>query len=141
PGSGGGDSSPESDPDACEGVGSGDVCRDTYDADGPVTLSDIEHFRPTPGVNLMQPDGWMVVGLHTNFYAHPTPHVVAGELLGEPAWVRFTPIGYRWWYGDNSTHYSGTKGNTWANLGLGEFDKTPNSHVYRSPGTYFIDLS
>lgn len=139
--SGGGGGSPEPDPDECEGVGTNGVCRDLYDADGPVTLSDIAHFRPNPGLNLMQPDGWMIVGLHTNFYAHANRHVTSGHLLGEPAWVRFTPIGYQWWYGDSSTHYSGTPGNTWQNLGIPEFDRTPNSHIYQAPGTYYIDLT
>ncbi|HRN29969.1 MAG TPA: hypothetical protein PK890_09760 [Terrimesophilobacter sp.] len=125
----------------CNTVGGVTVCRALWEASGPVTLSDIAHFRPSPGRNLMEPDGWMIVGLHTNFYAHANQHIVAGQLWDEPAWVRFTPVGYRWWYGDGGTHYSGTKGNTWANLGLDEFDATPNSHVYRSAGTYYIDLS
>lgn len=127
-------------PDGCLRDRSG-MCRDTYDAVAAVTLSDIAHFRPTPGRNLMEPDGWMIVGLHTNFYAHANRHVVTGELRGEHAWVRFTPVGYRWWYGDGTTHYSTNPGNTWRILGLGEFDRTPNSHVYQAPGTYFIDLS
>lgn len=140
-GSGGGEHTGGSDNTVCDGVGGELVCRDTYDAIGPVTLSDIAHFRPSPGRNLMEPDGWMIVGLHTNFYAHASQHVVTGELRGETAWVRFTPIGYRWWYGDGSTHYSGTPGNTWRILGVTEFDRTPNSHIYRAPGTYYIDLS
>ncbi|MBX3093422.1 MAG: hypothetical protein KF680_02605 [Cryobacterium sp.] len=125
----------------CDGVGTVEVCRPTYDAVAAVTLSDIAHFRPTPGRNLMEPNGWMVVGLHTNFYAQSSAHVVTGELRGAPAWVRFTPIGYRWWYGDGASHYSMTKGNTWSALGLSEFARTPNSHVYGAPGTYHIDLS
>ena len=140
-GSGGGEHTGGSDNTVCDGVGGELVCRDTYDAIGPVTLSDIAHFRPTPGRNLMEPDGWMIVGLHTNFYAHASSHVVTGELRGETAWVRFTPIGYRWWYGDGTTHYSTTPGSTWRILGVNEFDRTPNSHIYRAPGTYYIDLS
>lgn len=143
PGSGGQGGGPASEPNnrVCDGVGTVEVCRDTYDAIGAVMLSDIAHFRPTPGRNLMEPDGWMIVGLSTNFYAQSNTHVVTGELRGESAWVRFTPIGYRWWYGDGSTHYSTTKGNTWRALGLTEFAPTPNSHVYGAPGTYYIDLS
>ncbi len=33
-----------------------------------------------------------------------------------------------------------TKGDTWQALGLREFDRTATSHIYRSPGTYYIDL-
>lgn len=138
---GGGSGTEPTDGQLCSTRAGVTVCRDTYDAVAGVTLSDIEHFRPSPGRNLMEPDGWMVVGLHTNFYAHATRHVVAGQLWDEPAWVRFTPVGYRWTYGDGGTRYSPTKGNTWANLGISEFDATPNSHIYRSPGTYYIDLS
>lgn len=140
-GGGGGGTETEADNVVCDGVGTVEVCRPTYDAIAAVTLSDIAHFRPTPGRNLMEPDGWMIVGLHTNFYAQSSPHIVTGELRGAPAWVRFTPVGYRWWYGDSTTHYSTTKGNTWAALGRGEFDRTPNSHVYQDAGTYYIDLS
>lgn len=143
PGSGGQGGGPASEPSnrVCDGVGTVEVCRDTYDAIAAVTLSDIAHFRPTPGRNLMEPNGWMIVGLPTNFYAQSNAHVVTGELRGATAWVRFTPIGYRWWYGDGSTRYSTTKGNTWSALGLSEFARTPNSHVYGAPGTYYIDLS
>jgi hypothetical protein len=106
----------------------------------PITLSDIEAFRPTPPVQFMQPDGWMVVGLPTNFYAATSAHVVGGELLGLSADVRFTPITYRWRYGDGSTAVLGTRGATWQALGLREFDATATSHIYRASGTYVIDL-
>lgn len=144
PGSSGSGGGPSSEGEAldplCGNGGSVLLCSPSGDI-APVTLSDIAHFRPIPGRNLMEPDGWMIVGLPTNFYAQSNTHVVAGELRGAPAWVRFTPIGYRWWYGDSSTRYSTTKGNTWSALGLNEFDRTPNSHVYGASGTYYIDLS
>src|SRR5690606_3856605 len=41
----------------------------SYTVTGPVTLSDLVNFRPAPGVDSMEPDGWMIVGLDTNFYA------------------------------------------------------------------------
>lgn len=143
PGSGGQGGGPATEPSdrVCDGVGTAEVCRPTYDAVAAVTLSDIAHFRPAPGRNLMEPGGWMIVGLPTNFYAQSNAHTVTGELRGATAWVRFTPVGYRWWYGDGATRYSTTKGNTWNALGLGEFAATPNSHVYDAPGTYHIDLS
>lgn len=106
----------------------------------PLMLSDIAHFRPQPATQRMQPDGWMVVGLDTNFYALIDRHVVAGSLLGAPADVRFTPVAYRWTYGDGSSARLTTKGATWQAQGLSEFDPTATSHVYRASGTYFIDL-
>ena len=106
-----------------------------------VTLSDIAHFRPTPGVQYMQPDGWAVPGLHTNFYAVTGVHTVTGSLLGRPAAVRFTPVAYHWDYGDGTRATRSTKGGTWKSLGLREFDRTPTSHVYLREGRYTIRLT
>jgi hypothetical protein len=106
----------------------------------PITLTDIASFRPRPGTQYMQPDGWTVPGLDTNFYAVTSVHVVNGTLLGQPASVRFTPVSFHWSYGDGTTATRGTKGGTWAQLGLKEFDRTPTSHVYERDGTYTIWL-
>ena len=89
----------------------------------------------------MEPDGWVVVGLPANIYAIVDPQVVPGVLLGAPADVRFTPVGYRWDYGDGSSAVLGTKGGTWAALGLREFDATETSHIYEAAGSYTIRLS
>jgi hypothetical protein len=105
-----------------------------------VTLSDVATFRPTPGTDHMQPDGWTVAGLDTNFYAEAAPQVVAGTLLGRPAEVRFTPIGFHWDYGDGTTADRGTPGSTWDQLHVAEFDPTPTSHVYSALGDYTIRL-
>ncbi len=114
--------------------------RDWFDVQ-VVTLADIARFRPTAGVQRMEPDGWVVVGLPANFYALVDPQVVPGELLGQPADVRFTPVSWHWDYGDGASATRATKGGTWAGLGLREFDATPTSHVYRSPGDYTVRLS
>jgi hypothetical protein len=105
------------------------------------TLSDIAAFRPTAGVDHMQPDGWFVVGLDANFYATGGSSVVPGTLLGYPANVRFTPIRWQWHYGDGTSATRSTRGATWAAQGIPEFDPTPTSHVYTVPGTYYIDLT
>jgi hypothetical protein len=105
-----------------------------------ITLSDLAVFRPQAAVQFMQPDGWMVVGLPTNFVAVIDRHVVSGTLLGAPADVRFTPVAYRWRYGDGTAARLGTRGASWASLGLSEFDATSTSHVYRASGTYVIEL-
>ena len=106
----------------------------------PVTLADIAAFRPTPPVDHVEPNGWTVVGLDTNFYATGSAHVVPGTLLGHPADVRFTPVEWWWSYGDGSAASHPSAGATWAALGVGEFDATGTSHVYTRNGTYVIDL-
>lgn len=120
-----------------------DVCEsDRVDkpATRPVTLTDIARFRPTPGVQHMQPDGWTVPGLDTNFYAVTRVHIVEGELLGESADVRFTPVAYHWDYGDGSSATRPTKGGTWKSLRVHEFDRTPTSHIYKKEARYTIRL-
>ncbi|MGV8884643.1 MAG: hypothetical protein ACOH1T_03515 [Microbacteriaceae bacterium] len=107
----------------------------------PVTLSDIAHFHPTPEIDHMQPTGWMIVGLDTNFYATGNITIVNGQLLGKPAAVRFTPIRWHWTYGDKTSASTQTRGAPWATLHAAEFDKTATSHVYTKAGTYFIDLT
>jgi hypothetical protein len=106
----------------------------------PITVSDIATFVPTPGRQQMEPDGWTVAGLHTNFYAITGAHVVNGRLLGRPADVRFTPTTYRWDYGDGTAATKHTPGGTWKALDIAEFERTPTSHVYEQIGDYTITL-
>ena len=112
-------------------------------ADGipTITLRDIATFIPTPGRQLMEPDGWTVAGLDTNFFAITGPHVVNGTLLGRPADVQFTPTTYLWAYGDGTSATRYTAGGTWASQGIAEFEPTPTSHVYEQLGDYTITLS
>ena len=110
------------------------------DPDRRVTWSDIARFRPTPEVDHMEPNGWMVVGLDTNFYATGGVRIVPGELLGSAAAVRFTPVRWNWSYGDGSRSTEGTRGAPWRANGDSEFDQTATSHVYQRAGTYYIDL-
>jgi hypothetical protein len=107
----------------------------------PVTLSDIATFRPHPGTQFMQPDGWVVPGLDANFIAVTGPHIVNGTLLGQPASVRFTPVAFHWTYGDGQSATRATKGATWQALGVPEFSATSTSHVYATEGTYTIRLT
>jgi hypothetical protein len=106
----------------------------------PVTLTDIAAFRPVPGIERMEPDGWVVPGLPANIYAVVGTQLVDGTLLGRPATVRFTPVRYHWTYGDGTAAALSTRGGTWAALGLREFDATPTSHVYDREGEYTIRL-
>jgi hypothetical protein len=107
----------------------------------PITLHDIALFRPTPGVQRMEPDGWVVAGLDANFYSVVGQQLVDGSLLGQPATVRFTPVGWHWNYGDGTAVVRATKGATWAAQGLHDFDRTPTSHVYEAEGEYVIHLT
>jgi hypothetical protein len=105
-----------------------------------VQLSDLVSFRPTTPVAAMEPRGWMVVGLDTNFIARSAVEVQSGLLLGYQADVRFRPARYAWSYGDGTSAVTSTAGATWHELGLPEFSKTGTSHVYRAGGTYTIEL-
>lgn len=107
----------------------------------PVTLRDIVAFRPAPGVQYMEPNGWVVPGLDANFYSVADQQLVNGTLLGQPATVRFTPVAWHWNYGDGNAAVRSTKGATWAALRLNDFDPTPTSHVYAAEGEYVIRLS
>jgi hypothetical protein len=125
----------------CQGFGAG---RDPFTITSPalpVTLSDIANFRPSANVAGMEPNGWMIVGLDTNFFADSNRQVVDGVLLGQPASVRFTPVAWRWSYGDGTSASLSTPGASWAASGVAEFSATSGSHIYRSRGTYVIDLS
>jgi hypothetical protein len=106
----------------------------------PVTIADIAAFRPDPGLDSMEPNGWMVVGLDTNFYSTGGVQVHDGSLLGRPASVRFTPFTWHWTYGDGTSAARATPGATWRAQSISEFDTTSTSHVYRAAGTYYIDL-
>ena len=113
----------------------------TAPAAQPITLRDIASFRPAPGVQFMEPNGWVVPGLDANFYSVVGQQLVPGTLLGQPATVRFTPVGWHWNYGDGVAVVRATKGATWAAQGLHDFDPTATSHVYQAEGEYVIRLS
>jgi hypothetical protein len=120
-----------------------DRCLDVGEREGdagPVTLADIAAFRPAPGIERMEPDGWVIAGLPANIYSIVGVQDVDGTLLGRPATVRFTPIRWHWDYGDGTRATRTTGGATWAALGLREFDATPTSHVYVAEGEYTIRL-
>ena len=110
------------------------------DEHGPITLNDVKAFTPVVGVSHMQPKGWMVVGLDANFYVTGGASVKNGELLGFDASVRFTPIRWRWNFGDGEGATRASPGASWAAQNIEEFDATPTSHVFDEAGTYTINL-
>ena len=105
-----------------------------------VTLRDIASFRPAQPSDVMEPNGWAIEGLPANFVANASPEVVAGTLLGQPADVRFTPVGYRWVHSDGATVASASPGATWRALGVAEFTPTDTSHAYAESGEYTVTL-
>lgn len=114
---------------------------DAYVFTPAVKISDLVSFRPVAGVDHMEPEGWVIVGLDANFYATASSEVQSGVLLGQQAQVRFTPVRFRWSYGDGQSATRSTAGARWKALGVREFDPTPTSHVFEQRGEYDIDLT
>lgn len=106
-----------------------------------VRVNDLVSIDADPPTQGMEPDGWLVVGVPTNFYASAAPHSRSGPLLGSPAEVRFMPVGYTWDYGDGTSGSTATGGASWAAQGLPEFSETSTSHIYESTGTLTIGLT
>lgn len=109
-------------------------------APAAVSLRDLASFRPAVPAGVMEPSGWAIVGLPANFVAEVPVQVVSGTLLGQPAEVRFTPVGFRWVHSDGAVVASGSPGASWAALGVREFSETATSHVYAERGEYTVTL-
>jgi hypothetical protein len=103
----------------------------------PSSVNDLAHFTPSPSSIQVEPGWWTLPRLHTNIFSTAREHQVAGELLGVPIDVRFSPRSYRWTYGDNQAATISTAGASW---GSDQFSPTATSHIYREPGTYSIRL-
>jgi len=110
------------------------------DPDLIVRVSDLVSIPAAAPTQGMEPNGWIVVGVPINFFATASAHARSGPLLGAAAEVRFTPVGFRWDYGDGASRASETGGASWAALNLPEFSETSTSHVYAQPGTVSIGL-
>ena len=106
-----------------------------------VRVSDLQNFPAPTAPTGMEPNGWAIVGLAANFWTGASTHISEGILLGQPAQVMFTPIGYHWNFGDGNTATSPTGGASWEALGLAEFTTTDTSHKYTAKGTYSIVLT
>lgn len=110
------------------------------DPDLIVRVSDLVSIPAAAPTQGMEPNGWIVVGVPINFFATASAHARSGPLLGAAAEVRFTPVGFRWDYGDGTSRTSATGGGSWAALNLPEFSETSTSHVFEQPGTLSIGL-
>lgn len=106
-----------------------------------VTVADLAAFTPQQPSFAAEPAGLGVAGLPTNVIAGASEHTVAGTLFGRPVIVRFTPVGFRFDYGDGATSTSSTGGASWAALGQAQFTPTPTSHTFTSPGEYTVTVS
>jgi hypothetical protein len=110
------------------------------DGVSPTSVHDIETFRPRTPAQFVEPGGWSLQHIPTNFWSTITAHVVSGELLGNPAEVRFTPIRYRRYFGDGQRQTTDRPGETWRELGQPAWTRTRTSHAYRDADTYQVRL-
>lgn len=114
-----------------------DICQITVTT--PVTLADIAAFRPGTASHGMQPNGWAVIGLPTNFFSNGGAQIDTGTLLGQSAEVRFTPVGWAWNYGDGTSRTAASPGQRWS--ADAEFEPTATTHVFEQRGTYTVTLT
>lgn len=106
-----------------------------------VRISDLVNFIPEQPTAVMEPEGWAVVGLPVNLVAEASTHTRSGMLLGYEAEVRFTPVRFQWDYGDGTRATTATGGAAWKALDLPEFSETATSHVFRTRGTWTVNVA
>ncbi|MFM6982057.1 MAG: hypothetical protein ACKOWP_04730 [Microbacteriaceae bacterium] len=106
----------------------------------PRSVSDIASFIPRQPTMTIEPAGWSFVGLHVNCVALASSHIVEGQLWGSALQVRFTPVRYRWDYGDGAGAWESEAGKTWAQSGVEPWAVTTTSRPYRQAGNYTIRL-
>ncbi len=110
--------------------------RVTNDEGRPLTITDVAQFAPAPVTTAGEPGNVGIAGMPTNFVAAAAVHTRAGTLFDRPISVRFTPVRFRFAFGDGTAATSNTGGRSWASLGQAQFTPTPTSHSYRDRGTY-----
>ncbi|MBZ4486603.1 hypothetical protein LQ938_06515 [Microbacterium sp. cx-55] len=123
----------------CETV----LCRGNYTAVGlpDVTLADIASFRPAAPSLASEPAGIGIVGMPTNLVSAASAQSIPGTLFGYDVVVRFTPIGYRFAYGDGATRTAASGGASWTALGQAQFTPTGTSHAYPARGDYIAAVT
>lgn len=107
---------------------------------GPTTVRDLESFRPHTPHQFVEPDGWSIRHVPTNFWSDAMTHVVSGQLLDNPAHVRFTPVLYRRYFGDGHRHTSTHRGSSLQELGQSPWTRTSTSYSYDDAGNYRVRL-
>lgn len=106
-----------------------------------ITLEDLASFTPASPSIRMEPGGWMVRGLPSNFIADASINSQDGSLFETPVAVRFTPTSYNWDWGDGSTDTFSVPGETWEELNLPRFSETTTSHVFEERGDTTVGLA
>lgn len=106
-----------------------------------VSASDLVSFAPVTPQASMEPNGWGVVGLPTNFMARASGGTQSGMLLGFQASVRFTALSYSWNYGDGGSRSTTDAGASWRSLEVPEFSATGTSHVFATSGVFPVRLT
>ncbi|MFE6733153.1 hypothetical protein [Microbacterium sp. NPDC057650] len=101
-----------------------------------ITITDLAGFAPKGAVLTGEPDNLGVAGLPTNMVADADVHTQNGTLFNFPIAVRFTPAGYTFVNGDDTTTKASTGGATWDALRQAQFTPTDTSHTYKERGTY-----
>lgn len=141
-GSGGSGGGSNDGPDECPVVVNGQCVGTSPPKDGtaPTSISDLESFRPRTPTQFVEPSGWSVRRIPTNFWTVVSAHTVSGELLGNPAEVRFTPVLLRRYFGDGERRTSAMTGAPWRDLGQAPWTRTSTSHAYDSEGRYRVRL-
>lgn len=110
-------------------------------APGTPGITDVARFLVGNPTVTSEPRGWTIAGAQTNFIASAGERDRAGELLGQPVTVHFTPVAYDWRYGDGTGRTSATPGRSWAASGLPSFATTATSHAYENRGTYTVTVT
>jgi hypothetical protein len=129
-------------PDECPVVVNGQCVGSSppKDGSGPTSVSDLESFRPRTPAQFGEPSGWSVRRIPANFWSTAYAHTVSGELLGNPADVRFTPVLFRRYFGDGERRTSASRGASWRELGQAPWTRTSTSHAYETTGRYLVRL-
>jgi hypothetical protein len=96
------------------------------------TLTDIASFRPVTPTLTVEPGDFGIVGRPTNFVASARTQSVTGSLFDLPVTVEFTPVRYRFDYGDGSSRTAATGGATWKAGAAPLFTQTGTSHTYNA---------
>ena len=121
----------------CRGTSPSKVVAEKTEPTPPQSISDIAQFAPGGSLFVQEPTGWSLPLLPMNVYSTAPAITESGELLGWPIEVRFTPVSYRWDFGDGTTRVSSVPGGSW---GVAQFSATPTSHVFELSGDYRVRL-
>lgn len=142
-GDGGDDSIPSPTPSASCVPSTRNLCRGNYEVASlpDVTVDDLASFVPARPSLTSEPAGVGVVGMPENFIATASEQRLSGRLFSYDVTVRFTPVGFRFSYGDGDARFSRNGGAGWAAQGQPQFTPTSTSHAYGARGTFTASVT